>query len=103
MNSRRILNKSIHEKWPGALQVSFKPAWSKVWDKSRAKKEAAFMWSVWHNAIAANAWRRKIYNGVSDLCPCCELDAEVTPQCIGSTHVHERAIYGIMLRALFID
>ncbi len=79
LNPRKKLNTPIHEKWPGALQASFKPAWTKVWDKNRARKEAAFMWSVWHNAVAVNAWRRRIFNGVSDLCPCCELSAEETP------------------------
>ena len=45
------------EKWQGDLQRNYKFYWSPVWDPLQAWKEASFMWSAWHKAIAVNEWR----------------------------------------------
>jgi hypothetical protein len=36
------------------LPRNYKLYWSHVWDPLRSRKEAAFMWSIWHKAIIVN-------------------------------------------------
>ena len=45
------------EKWQGYLPGNYRFYWSQVWDPHRAGKEAAFIWSIWHKAVAVNEWR----------------------------------------------
>ena len=47
-------------KWQGYLPGNYKFYWSQIWDPLRAGKEAAFIWSIWHKAIAVNEWRARI-------------------------------------------
>ena len=48
------------EKWQGYLLGNYKFYWSQVWDPLRTGKEAAFIWSIWHKAVAVNEWRANI-------------------------------------------
>ena len=48
------------DKWQGYLPGNYKFYWSQNWDPLRAGKEAAFMWSIWHKAVAVNEWRARI-------------------------------------------
>lgn len=41
------------------LPLNFKFKWNNVWDP---KKEARFLWQLWHEAVAVNLWRITISN-----------------------------------------
>ena len=58
------------DKWQGYLPRDYKFYWSQVWDPLWARKEAAFMWSIWHKALAVNEWRA------------CIAPASISKQCI---------------------
>ena len=45
------------DKWQGYLPGNYRFQWSQVWDPLRSGKEAAFIWSIWHKAVAVNEWR----------------------------------------------
>lgn len=45
------------EKWAEWLPARFKPNWKEFGIKVRPHKEAGFMKSVYHKAIAVNVWR----------------------------------------------
>ena len=60
------------EKWQGCLPPNYRFYWSQVWDPLHAGKEVAFMWSIWHKAVAVNKWRAKIAPAsISKQCPFC--------------------------------
>ena len=62
----------VAEKWQGYLPANYRYYWSQVWDPLRAGKEAAFLWSIWHKAVAVNEWRAKIAPAfISKQCPFC--------------------------------
>ena len=48
------------DKWQGYLPGNYKFYWSQVWDPMRSGKEATFILSIWHKAIAVNEWRARI-------------------------------------------
>jgi hypothetical protein len=48
------------DKWQGYLPRNYKFYWSQIWDPLRAGKEVAFIWSIWHKAVAINEWRARI-------------------------------------------
>ena len=48
------------EKWQGYLPGNYCFYWSQVWDPLRTGKEAVFLWSIWHKAVAVNEWRARI-------------------------------------------
>ena len=48
------------EKWQGYLPGNYRFYWSQVWNPLRSGKEAAFIWSIWHKAVAVNEWRARI-------------------------------------------
>ena len=59
-------------KWQGYLPGNYKFYWSQVWDPLQAGKEAAFIWSIWHKAVAVNEWRARIAPvSISKQCPFC--------------------------------
>ena len=53
-------NTGAADKWQGYLSDNYRFFWSQMWDPLRSGKEATFMWSIWHNAVAVNEWRAKI-------------------------------------------
>ena len=60
-----IINRNLDttraaEKWQGYLPGNYRFYWSQVWDPMRFGKEAAFLWSIWHKAVAVNEWRARI-------------------------------------------
>ena len=42
------------DKWQGYLPGNYRFFWSQVWDPLRSGKEAVFIWSIWHKAVAVN-------------------------------------------------
>lgn len=68
---REELSLPIHQKWIGLVFTTFAPNWMDVWRIGRPRKEAAFLWSLYHRAIAVNQWRRVASTTTSDLCTCC--------------------------------
>jgi hypothetical protein len=75
---RVTLARPIHLKWQGLLAADFVPDWRDVWHKDRPQKEAAFLWSIYHNAVAVNAWRHRIFPRTPEQCPCYTSDAPET-------------------------
>jgi hypothetical protein len=63
-------------KWANTLPANFRFGWSTVWAKERGKKEAGFMWQIWHKAVAVNVWRGRISDNIDTRCPCCNSGAE---------------------------
>ena len=68
---RLQLQYPISEKWEGLVPPDFRPDWHEVWVPGRPRKEAGFLWSLLHRAIAVNHWRRQTVPTLSDLCTCC--------------------------------
>ena len=67
------LQKPIQEKWRSEGGLSCVPKWTEVWKSTRSKKEAGFMWSLWHRAVATNSWRGRFLPNVDQSCPSCQL------------------------------
>ena len=42
------------------LPGNYKFYWSQIWNTLREGKEAAFIWSIWHKAVAVSEWRARI-------------------------------------------
>lgn len=64
---------------PSLLPDSFLPSWRDTWFKARSQKEAAFIWSIWHNAVAVNSWHTQIAPGMDTRCLCCSSGDIETP------------------------
>jgi hypothetical protein len=47
-NPRETLSRNLSEKWNQVLSPNFKLKWWDVWTKKRSRKEACFLWSLWH-------------------------------------------------------
>ena len=45
-----------------------------LWDKTRSKKRRAFIWSIWHRAVAVNSWRARFIVNIDDKCHMCMND-----------------------------
>lgn len=72
LSPRTSISRTIPDKWKGVLPASYKPKWSEVWKKNRPQKDAAFIWSLYHQAIAVNKWRAQISPTISDVCTSCD-------------------------------
>jgi hypothetical protein len=48
------LTRTIPQKWSGTLPLDYVPRWHEVWKRKQPKKEAAFLWSVYHKPTAVN-------------------------------------------------
>lgn len=57
-----------------ASHPQFKFQMGNVWDNMRIKKEGAFIWVIWHKAIAVNLWRARLITDVDDKCHMCACD-----------------------------
>lgn len=79
LSKHHRLQKPIFSKWSGHLPNTFNPDWKTIWHHTRPSKEATFMWSVWHNAVAVHSWRARIAPGIDTTCNCCDLGTEETP------------------------
>ena len=60
LTSRSQGSSRVADKWQGYLPGNYRFQWSQVWDSNRSSKEAAFIWSIWHKAVAVNEWRARI-------------------------------------------
>ncbi|OAE33841.1 hypothetical protein AXG93_3559s1070 [Marchantia polymorpha subsp. ruderalis] len=49
---RAVLSLPIAAKWHGLLPATFVPDWKAVWKNARPRKDVAFMWSIYHRAMA---------------------------------------------------
>ena len=58
-------------RWRGLLLRNTPVDWKDTWRAKRAQKESAFIWSIWHKAIAVNEWRQKININTDVSCPLC--------------------------------
>jgi len=68
---RSSLVRTIPDKWHSAIAADFYPRWLDVWSKARPLKEAGFLWSVYHRAVAVHGWRRIATPQISTECNCC--------------------------------
>jgi hypothetical protein len=73
LTPRSELARPIPMKWRGLLPATFKPRRYEVWSTNRPQKEAGFLWSLYHCAIAENCWRAQISDQISPLCPSCHV------------------------------
>jgi hypothetical protein len=71
IHPRPMLEKATATKWRGVLPTNYQPPWSHIWDKRRPAKDAAFMWSLMHGAVAVNARRSEIFPNTPSTCDCC--------------------------------
>ena len=76
--SGQELHKPIAEKWRQEGSPTCALDWKDVWKKIRAKKEAAFIWSLWHQAVATNSWRGKFITGIDQNCQLCNASCPET-------------------------
>jgi hypothetical protein len=95
------LKRPIPEKWHGLLPASYKPNWKEVWVIRRPQKEAAFLWSVYHRAIAVNQWRAQMFNGIPATCVCCPLQMFETVQHRVFECVHTIVIWNYAQSVIF--
>ena len=58
------------DKWEDYLPGNYRFFWFQVWDPFRSGKEGAFIWSIWHKAVAVNEWRARIAS-ISKQCVVC--------------------------------
>jgi hypothetical protein len=70
LQPRRNLQRPISIKWNGKVLANFNPSWKEIWLSVRLQKEAGFIWSVVHCAIAVNSWKAQINNRIPSLCIC---------------------------------
>jgi hypothetical protein len=78
LHDRTQLSRPIGTKWRGILLDQFQPNWRKVWMPGRPRKDAAFLWSLYHGAIAVNVWRNRINPRIPVTCTCCTHGAPET-------------------------
>ena len=52
------------------ISILYKFYWLHVWDPLQSSKESAFMWSIWHKAVAINEWK------------VCIVSAFISKQCV---------------------
>lgn len=71
MFRRTQLQKPAEDKWRHERQITAPFKWSDPWFSKRNQEEGAFMWSVWHHAVATNSWRSRFIPQVSADCPLC--------------------------------
>ena len=71
IGNRNSLKKPVAEKWRHEMDLNFQLKWKENW-KGRSQKEAGFIWSMRHQAVATNTWRAKFNPLVSLACPLCD-------------------------------
>ncbi|KAG0571902.1 hypothetical protein KC19_VG052100 [Ceratodon purpureus] len=71
-NPRLTLSLPISVKWAGLVPGTYTPDWQSLWSAARPRKEAGFLWSFYHKAIAVNKWRHRSHPLTSAACPACD-------------------------------
>lgn len=61
----------LPHKWMNEIPPSTFPKWNIIRHKAKAQKEAGFIWSVIHKAVAVNERRGKISMKIDKSCPHC--------------------------------
>jgi hypothetical protein len=77
LTTSSTLSNSIAHKWEGILPPDYQPDWNEVWLAGRPRKEAGFLWSLYHGAVAVNVWRNRINRAIATVCTCC---AQAVPE-----------------------
>lgn len=72
MHPRNNLTLIVSKKWHGLVRAHFEHDWRDVWLTTRLRKKAAFMWSVYLQAVAVNHWRHQAFPDLSVECTCCD-------------------------------
>jgi hypothetical protein len=70
LNLRLQLQRLMAEKWHGTFPATYVPDWDEIWIKIKPQKEAGFLWSVYHKAVAVNQWRARIFGANADCTNC---------------------------------
>ena len=70
LSDKETLVKPVQDKWRHEAVITTRLKWKEVW-ADRSQKEAAFMWSMWHQAIATNTWRAKFNPQANPDCVVC--------------------------------
>ena len=70
VGNRTSLKKPVADKWRHEMEMNFQLKWKENW-QDRSQKEAGFMWSMWHQAVATNTWRAKFNPAANADCPLC--------------------------------
>ncbi|KAG0625649.1 hypothetical protein M758_2G071300 [Ceratodon purpureus] len=73
---RTELTFPIQDKWRQDWPIGHTIHWKEIWHKDRSMKEAGFLWSLVHRAVAVNMWRHQSNQHASEQCLCCD-DGEV--------------------------
>ena len=58
--------RSIIIKLHGILTPRLKLKLRNVWDITRSRKEGGYVWSIWHKAVAINAWRARFIQDIKN-------------------------------------
>lgn len=59
------------KKWSRILPLDYKLRWLNTLDKSRTCKKAKLNWTIWHRALAVNAWRGRVQHDLDEQCILC--------------------------------
>ena len=66
MCSKHPPPRSITIQWHGILTPGLILKWNNVWDRTRSRKEGAFIWSIWLKTVVVNAWRARFIPDIED-------------------------------------
>jgi hypothetical protein len=66
---RKLLNPRVYLQRPMAQK--YEPNWNEIWNLSCLLKEANFIWSMYHKAVAVNHWRAQMGPHINSRCVCC--------------------------------
>lgn len=67
---RASLSLLISAKWARHVPLNFEPNWLEVWRPDHPRKEAGFLWSLLHKAVAVNQSRNQSHPLTSAECTC---------------------------------
>ena len=71
ITKQTTLKKLVPHKRRNEIPPSTSLEWNIIWHKAKAQKEAAFLWSIIHKAVAVNEWRGKFLMAINKSCPYC--------------------------------
>jgi hypothetical protein len=78
LNPQLQLEQGMVEKWAPASPASFTPKWMEIWNRRRPRKDAGFLWSIYHGAVTTNVWRAKISTTIDPSCTYCNISTTET-------------------------
>jgi hypothetical protein len=57
---------------------SYNIKWNDFWRKNHAKKDAGFIWALYHKVIDVNAWKVQMWKDIDVSCPMWDLEIPET-------------------------